>query len=145
MEEEKNIDKDVLQKMKAEAEERIKSLGLNNTIERLWNKDGMIMCSDNRGCIRNLNYPEYLQVKIWEVTHKALAYHAVYSESEVGSMLALLFVSNCPEQWKDEREELQGEEKCVHCYVMNLDDDELLSEYGDCWFTVERGILLRIG
>lgn len=82
------------------------------------------------------------EIERFERENKALVYAVVRSFTSVGNMDSLLFVSNYPEDWKYEREEIEN--GIALAYVINWTYPEF-SEIGSIAFrkTLAGGLLRR--
>lgn len=84
---------------------------------------------------------EYKQrIKAFEEETQNLVYHVIQSDTAIGKMLSLLYVSPYPEEWHDDMEDLRR--RCPLAYVINL-DDEYCSEFGSISIADAGGILVR--
>lgn len=92
------------------------------------------------GAIDTIEYDKrYVEaVRDFERDTHSLVYHAI----EMADTLSLLYVSDDPANWPNER--LEG--NCIAAYVLNFSEPSL-SEEGDIFVSGygESGILLRIG
>ena len=99
------------------------------------------MVSGLFGCIDTIEYnAEYARIcREFEEETGAYVYHAIESDTSLGKMLTLLFVSSekSKEDWKVEK--LSGNN--VLAYVYNLTED--FGEYGSVLVTTDNGALLR--
>lgn len=66
-------------------------------------------------------------VKKVEEQKEILVYHAIITPTIYGTHFTLLYVSNCQEEWENDREELQ--QGFPNAYCINLADPEM-AEFG---------------
>lgn len=123
--------------IKKEALKRIESLekecGLSVSLAESF-KNGEVLYScvtpkKRLGRMRKLSSnKEYEQiVKVFEEKNKNYTvYHVIHSETYMGDILSILFVSDEPDEWEMER----LEDGYIYAYCVNLLYPEL-SEYGD--------------
>lgn len=84
---------------------------------------------------------EYKQrIKAFEEETQNLVYHVIESNTAIGKMLSLLYVSPYPEEWHGDMEDLECRSPLV--YVINL-DDEYYSEFGTIGIIDTGGVLVR--
>ena len=91
------------------------------------------------GCIDTINYDSrYVKVvEEFENRYNSLVYHVI----ESGNTIALLYVSDCEEDWEMQRL-FAGQ--YIAAYVYNFEHPDL-SEYGDIVITCSEGALVRVG
>ena len=65
----------------------------------------------------------------------SVVYLVQVSHAEFGTLASFFYVSDTPEEWKMDWDDLK--ENCSCCYVANLDDDDC-SEYGSIEFTYSK-------
>ncbi len=87
------------------------------------------------------NEPEWLEmISAFEENENAIVYHAVHSYTDFGEMLSLLYVSDYPEEWEYENENI--DDGIVMTYTINF-DDPISSEFGCIGIESASGGLLR--
>lgn len=143
-------------KQKREAERRIKILDLHPTVSSKFQENGEVYYSKRiRGTngdivavlYRVSNKPEWQEkIKAFEERCNALVYHATHENTEAGELLTLLYVSDCSEEWADERADLKARDRngnfYTMAYVVNLDDVRW-SEFGTVRLKEVGGGLIR--
>jgi len=123
-------------KQVAEAKLRLKMLvkkGLLPTVEKEFIEDGTVFYSFHRGVLYWLKQGNNCDnlcavVKKFEAKHNALVYHAIYTVAEFGDCLSLMFVSQNPDEWEYDREDLSDYNQPM-VFVENLNDPSC-SEFG---------------
>lgn len=123
-----------------EAVRRMKLLKLHkNTIEDLV-ENNIINKSEQQGILYWLSEEEEKIIREWEKETGNLAYHVIYSNTEFGRLLNVLYVSKYEDEWVLDREDI--EEGNVLAYVKNLDND-YCTEYGSIGIKPNIGGLIR--
>lgn len=85
--------------------------------------------------------PEYIEtVKEIENKYSIYVYHCILNHTEFGDWLSMLYVSNSPDEWKDERLELQTGTPYAYVYTF----DEFNSEIGPIQIAGINGGLTRL-
>lgn len=123
--------------IRKEALKRIETLekecGLSvNLAERFKNGEVLYSCATPQkrlGRMRKLSSNKKYEriVKTFEKENENyIVYHVVHSETYMGDILSILFVSDEPDEWEMER----LENGYIYAYCVNLSCPEL-SEYGD--------------
>ena len=126
-------------KMLNEAIRRMKLLELHpNTMKDL--KNGKVNVSKQMGALYWANEDEQKIIANFEKEHNALVYHAVYTPTNFGCCLSLLFVSQYDEEWKMDIEDIK--EHYPFAMVINL-DDEWCSDMGSIGVKPMFGGLIR--
>ena len=130
-----------------EAKERLKILvdmGLMEDVAAAFDNDGTIYYSfygilywlkEHNNCDNLVE-----AVKRFERKHKALVYKAIFSKTEIGDMLSLLYISEHQHEWEYDRQDLQNGLPIV--YVDNL-SDRTCSEFGAIGIKTNMGGLIR--
>lgn len=123
-------------------EEAIKRMEMVNLDRRCINafKSGNVWKSEAMGSLFELNEKEKEMVKEFEDEYKGLVYHIIYSETEFGTLYAMLYVSNHPEEWEMDNEDLK--EGYPIAYVENI-SDPYSSEFGSIGIRPANGGLVR--
>ena len=87
------------------------------------------------------NRPEFEEaVKEIEEKHNIYIYHAILNHTEYGPWLSMLYVSNTPDSWADEKSELKSGIPYAYVYTF----DELSSEFGPIKIVGINGGLTRL-
>lgn len=133
--------------MKTEALARMRILKLHENAISDFEKDETINISFF-GC-GILYWPTDRQtefIKKFEKQYNCLVYHAICSNTEIGELLALLYISQYEDDWPTDRNDLQKYDSkygyIVMSYVCNLDDDNC-SEFGSIGVKPKNGGLKR--
>jgi len=125
---------------KKEARSRMEILKLHpDAIKEFWDEDklNLSFC----GNLSWLNDVQKEKVQEFEKRNNSLVYHVIYDYTAFGKMLTLLYVSDYPEEWEQDRADLKDGYPLA--YVANLDDN-LLSEFGMVGVKPHDGGVLRI-
>ena len=131
------------EKMKQEAVERMKMLGISPTAIKIFEEDGEVGLSASPVFPICGITPEYKKlIDKWEGETGYMAYHAIYNKTSVGALLSILFVSGDEEEWELDRGDMEAGYPMA--YVFNLDIPEF-SEYGSISVKNVDGVLERIG
>lgn len=89
------------------------------------------------------NKPEWMEkVREFEKRNNALVYHAIHSYTGFGELLNLLFVSDDPEEWEMDNDDIEA--GYVFSYVINF-DEPMFSELGTIAVKPAAGGLVRVG
>ena len=133
-----------IEEQKAEAINRMKLIKLMPEIIEQFEQDNVVHYSEAMGILYWLsNKPEWEEhIKKLEKKWNILVYHAELSYLEFGTCLSLFYVSQYKEEWAKDRKDLQQGYSC--CYVWNMDDDEMCSEFGSIGFRPMNGGVKRI-
>ena len=106
-----------IQKQKEESKARIELLGLEPRFsEKLYISD--------RYMIREVQKKETELIKAindFEKEYNAYVYHIVYSNTDIGQLYTMLYVSNHEEEWESDRADIK--EKQLYAYVWNRTDN----------------------
>ena len=125
---------------KQEAIHRMKMLNLHGNVLREFEKEDRLNMSEYGGFLYWLDNDQQAIVDEFETEWDALVYHVIHSYTSIGEMLTLLYVSNYPEEWELDRQDLA--EGYPLAYVKNL-DDPYLSEIGSVGIECRIGGLIR--
>lgn len=125
---------------KQEAIQRMKMLNLHINVLREFEKEDRLNISEYGGFLYWLNSEQQAIVDEFEAEWNTLVYHVIHSYTSIGEMLTLLYVSNYPEEWEYDRQDLA--EGYPLAYVKNL-DDPYLSEIGSVGIECRIGGLIR--
>lgn len=113
---------------KNEAIIRMKALGIFPETINQFRKDDLVSESaPPMGACFWLTDEQRARVKKFEELHNALVYHVVHSYTNFGELENYLYVSDYPEEWKQDFNDLLAGQAL--CYVDNL-TDPLCSEFG---------------
>jgi len=109
---------------KAEALKRMKELNMYSGTINLFETDDTVCCTDGAlGACYELDDEQKKRVSQFEKDHDGLVYHVICSHTTIGEMENYLYVSNYPEEWEMDNDNIK--EGCQLCYVNNL-------TYPDC-------------
>ena len=87
------------------------------------------------------NKPEFVDaVNEIENKYNIYVYHCILNHTEFGDWLSMLYVSNTPESWEDEKSELKLGTPYAFVYTF----DELSSEFGPIEIAGVNGGLTRV-
>lgn len=104
-------------------------------------KGDTVWLSECDGILYELNKEQQKIVKAFEKKYKGLVYHVIHNIYEFGECYSLLYVSENPEEWEDDKKDL--EDGYAFVYVKNMDDD-FCSEFGSIAVEQVNGGLKRI-
>jgi len=132
------------EEMRAEAERRIRSLRLHENVEKDF-KRGVLNLSERQkmgrgiyGILFWLNEEEKRIVREFEERHHALVYHVIKNYTEFGLMYSLLYVGRKPEDWDEDRRDLE------EGYALAMvTDGGMIGEIGTIGFASSGGGLVR--
>lgn len=127
---------------KAEAIKRMKKMGVFKPTIKQFEKDDLVSVSEPPfGAFYWLNDEEKKMVQEFEEEHNALVYMVVRSFTTLGKIDSLLYVSDYPEDWDYDMNDL--EDHYVMAYVVNHDMPDC-SEMGSiCWKLAVGGGIVR--
>lgn len=128
------------QEQKQEAIERMKMLKMCENPIREFELEDKLNQSEHGGILYWLDEKQEQYVKDFEKKHNAVVYHIIHNYTDIGEMLAFLYVSDSPEEWEYDRDDLKDGYACA--YVMNL-DDEWCSEFGSIGIKPQFGGVVR--
>lgn len=134
-----NLKADLL--LRKEAVYRMKILGISEKVIDEFLKDGKVNLSIG-GNVCCLNESQLELVEKFEAETKCMVYHVIHNDSTIGKMLTFLYVSNIPEEWTIEHDDLKAGTPMA--YVVNIDND-IYSEFGSVRIQNYLGGLIRIG
>lgn len=113
---------------KQEAIARMKTWGIFKPIIKQFEEDDLISESAPPfGACFWLNDEQLARVRDFEKEHNAVVYHVIHSYTDIGEMESYLYVSNYPEEWEADQEDIKTGQQLV--YVYNHDAPEF-SEFG---------------
>lgn len=136
------FDKNFTEGMKKEALERMEFLNLHENVIREFNDERKLNKSlGSLGLLYHLDDEEKEYVKNWEENIDCIVYHAILSETTIGPMLSLLYVSKNEEEWEMDRDDLKA--GYAIAYVVNINDD-WCSEAGSIALRSKNGGVVRV-
>ena len=142
---------DLRENQKQEAIKRLKILEevyqLHPNVLKEFKQDGTVYYSEQvnsmyRGILYWLrNKPKYVQaVKNVEEKYNIFVYHCILHYTEFGDWLSMLYVSDTPDNWQDEKLELKSGTPFAYVYTF----DEFSSEFGPIEIASASGGLTRL-
>ena len=124
---------------KDEALKRMEDFNLLSPVIRDFRDSGKLYMSLGGGIIYDLD--ESAKIAVDEARNNGVfPYHVVVTESNIGHMYSVLYVSTASESWKYERLSKSGD---IETYCYNA-TDPYLSEYGTSRFVSANGGLVRV-
>lgn len=124
---------------KKEAYRRMTELQLNiNGIQEFMKEDRLNISSG--GSLMHLDDEQTAIVQRFEEKYDVLVYHVIQNDTYLGTLLTLLFVSDEPEEWEQDRAYVKARNPLA--YVINL-DDETQSEFGSVKVETHAGVMVR--
>lgn len=128
------------EQQKAEALERMNILNMSKQCISAF-KSGKVWESEGPGSLYEVNENEQKIINAFEAEHNALVYHMIHNVyREIGECYAILYVSDSPEEWEDDKTDLRDGYAFV--YVKNMEDD-FCSEFGSIGVKPSIGGLVR--
>ena len=113
---------------KAEAVKRLHALGILPETVRQFEKDGKISVSEPPiGGLYWVTEEDLAHIREVEKDYRCLVYFVIRSFTNFGTLDSYLFVSDYPEEWKEDWEDMEDHIICA--YVYNHDDPQF-SEMG---------------
>lgn len=113
---------------KAEAVKRMRMWGIYSQITNDFQNKGLVASSEQPfGACFWLTDEQKARVQAFEEEYGALVYHVIHSYTDIGEMESYLYVSNYPEEWGMDHEDIG--EGCAMAYVYNKTNPEY-SEIG---------------
>lgn len=113
---------------KIEALARMKLWGIYAPIRKQFEKEDLVSESaPPLGACYWLDETQLERVREFEEKHDALVYHVIHSFTSIGEMESYLYVSDYPEEWEQDREDIKDRQQLV--YVFNKDMPDC-SEFG---------------
>lgn len=129
------------EKMKQEAIERMKLLGIIDDAIKQFEEDDTVMRSENPlGALYELSDEEKKIAKRFERKYDALVYLAVSCNTEMGRMISFLYVPKKEEEWALDRADIT--ENYAIAYTHNFDDPDC-SEIGGIGIKPRNGGIVR--
>ena len=127
-------------KMIQEALTRMVMLNLFPKVIEDFKQNGELYASVD-GFLYSLNDTEKNRIHKFEEETGALVFHVIKNKTEIGRMLTFLYVSNYPDEWEADREDLL--ENMPIAYVANI-DNEICSEFGAVGIRSHMGGVIRM-
>lgn len=113
---------------KIEALARMKKWGIYPPIVKQFKNDELISeRAPPLGACFWIEGEQLARVREFEEKHNALVYHVIHSFTNIGEMESYLYVSDYPEEWEQDREDISHGQQL--CYVFNHDMPDC-SEFG---------------
>ena len=113
---------------KTEALARMKAWGIFNPIVKQFKDEDLVSESAPPvGACFWLEGEQLERVREFEKQHNALVYHVIHSFTNFGEMESYLFVSDYPEEWEMDHEDMKAGQQLA--YVFNRDMPDC-SEFG---------------
>ena len=129
------------EKMKQEAIERMKMLGIIDDAIKQFEEDDIVMRSENPlGALYELSDEEKEIAREFETEYGALVYLAVSCNIEIGRMVSFLYVPKEEEEWKLDRDDIAI--NTAVAYTHNFGDPEC-SETGAIGIKPRNGGIVR--
>lgn len=126
---------------KAEAITRMKAWGIFAPIVKQFEKEDLVSESaPPLGACFWLNEEQLARVREFEEQNNALVYHVIHSYTNIGEMESYLFVSDYPEEWEMDRQDIGEGSQLV--YVVNKDAPDC-SEFGSTGIALTAAAGLR--
>lgn len=126
---------------KAEAIARMKAWGIFAPIVKQFEKEDLVSESaPPLGACFWLNEEQLARVREFEEQNNALVYHVIHSYTNIGEMESYLFVSDYPEEWEMDRQDIGEGSQLV--YVVNKDAPDC-SEFGSIGIALTAAAGLR--
>lgn len=128
----------------AEAIKRMKMIGLpEEAIIALKDEGYVTVCFTGLDCMYKLDLSETKEVPELESKYNCLVYLAIYVETGLGKMVSYFYVSDYPEEWPDDYNDLKDGYAMTYTYN---DTYPICSEFGSIAFKKQdSGSLWRIG
>ena len=124
-----------------EAVKRMKALHILPRVIQEF-KGGTINKSEKMGLLYWLDDEEKEMVKKFEEKREGVVYHVIMTDTTIGRMYSLLYVSKHTEEWEMDRAEIQ--QMVPFVYVVNK-DMPVCSDFGRISIIATNGGLVRVG
>ena len=108
-------------------------------IEKL-KTDNKVFVSNSDGLLCEADAQQRKMIEDFERGHDAVVYHCILSQSSLGLMFSMLFVSKYDDEWILENKNIEN--GCVFAMVENLDDPNC-SDMGSIGVVSSSGLLIR--
>lgn len=126
---------------KIEAITRMKAWGIYAPIIKQFEKEDLVSESaPPLGACFWLNEEQLARVREFEEKNNALVYHVIHSYTNIGEMESYLYVSDYPEEWEMDRQDIGEGSQLV--YVVNKDAPDC-SEFGSIGIALTAAAGLR--
>lgn len=126
---------------KIEAIARMKAWGIYAPIIKQFEKEDLVSESaPPLGACFWLNEEQLAQVREFEEKNNALVYHVIHSYTNIGEMESYLYVSDYPEEWEMDRQDIGEGSQLV--YIVNKDAPDC-SEFGSIGIALTAAAGLR--
>lgn len=126
---------------KIEAIARMKAWGIYAPIVKQFEKEDLVSESaPPLGACFWLNEEQLARVREFEEQNNALVYHVIHSYTNIGEMESYLYVSDYPEEWEMDRQDIGEGSQLV--YVVNKDAPDC-SEFGSIGIALTAAAGLR--
>lgn len=126
---------------KIEAIARMKARGIYAPIVKQFEKEDLVSESaPPLGACFWLNEEQLARVREFEEQNNALVYHVIHSYTNIGEMESYLYVSDYPEEWERDRQDIGEGSQLV--YVVNKDAPDC-SEFGSIGIALTAAAGLR--
>lgn len=123
-----------------QAIDRMTAMGIESKLIEEFRVDQIPICvCDNQ--IRKATKEELNLIRPWQNEYQTLPYHLIWTDTTIGNMLSILYVSDQPEEWDMDMDDCKYMTPCA--YVMNL-SDPICSEFGSIGVQLMSGGLIRI-
>lgn len=128
------------EKQKQEALKRMEMMNFHTNARKEYDEEDIINASVN-GLLFWLDEEEKEWIKQWESETGNVVYHVIKSNTNIGELWSILYVSKYEEEWEFDREYI--EKDIVFAYVRNLTMCDC-SEYGSIGIKQLFGGLVRV-
>lgn len=129
-----------VEEKKKEAVKRLKMLKVHENVIKDF-ESGTINQSERGGLLYWLDEEQKRMVEAFEKEHNAVVYHVIHQHTNIGEMLCFLQVSDHPEEWHYDIEDIEDGQTLA--YVMNLTMPDC-SEFGSIGIRPSIGGVERI-
>lgn len=130
---------------KKEAIERMRLLGLKESIIDDFDQyDKIYLFAGLDGAPVELPPEMIAEVKQFEQEHHATVYAVIRQNTYIGVLDSLIIVSSYPEEWKDEKADIENDGGYLLTYTFNRNYPEC-SEFGSISFKKTKHGLVRVG
>lgn len=127
------------EKMKQEAVKRMEAMAIIDETIAQFSQSDLVSFSRNGGNFWLTDKMKHL-VSEFEEDYQGIVYYAILSNTSIGQMFSVFFVSEDTSTWSDDWQELKDGYQFV--YVFNL-DNPMFSEFGTIAFQPVFGGLVR--
>ena len=131
---------DLRMKQKEQAIERMKKLGIMEQPIKEFEDEDILNLSEVAGYLYWLDDDEKEMVKKFEEENNALVYHIIKTNTNIGMLYNLLYVSEYVEEWDMDMDDLS--ERQALAYVLNKTMPDC-SEFGTIGIQLVNGGLMR--